>query len=291
MTKVLFKFLFLSLIPVIFFSSCRKENLKPGIPAWITVDTIAFQTVYVDQGTAMQKITDVWVFVNDQSIGAFQLPATIPILKEGTGELRLEAGIMLNGISTTRLPNMFFKPVIYEDFNFVPDSTVLVSPETEYWETVHFVWKEDFDAMSVSIDTTAKSKTNIVLTEPGSDETFQGEHSGKIVLDSVHNFYEGASFTAFQLPTNGKPVFLEMNYKCNNMLVVGIFAQNTSQIIQQPVIFINPKDHWNKIYINLTSELQKHSDALDFKIFFGAVFSTQDEQAVILMDNIKLIYR
>jgi hypothetical protein len=219
------------------------------------------------------------------------MPSSVPVLKSGPGKLRLEAGIKLNGISSTRIPNPFFKPIIIEDFDYVPDSVTIANYGTEYWETTEFVWMEDFEGISISIDTTAKSKTNMVFTETGSSETFEGGHSGKIVLDTEMNYYEGASYQAFELPTDGTAVFMEMHYKCNNILVVGIFAQNASQIIQDPVIYINPKDEWNKIYINLTNNLQSYDDALDFKIFFGVIYDSPDEEAVILIDNIKVMYR
>lgn len=291
MAKVISKTLFLFLILLVVLASCKQDNLEPGIPAWLQVDTITFSTVYVDHGTSRQKITDVWVYADDQTIGAFEMPSTAPILKEGIGKLRLEGGIKLNGISSTRIPNPFFEPIIIDEFNYVPDSVSIANFGTNYWETVVFVWMEDFEGNSISIDSTAKSETDIVLTEPLTPETFEGDHSGRIVLNSEQDYYEGASFEAFDLPTNGSPVFIEMHYKCNNILVVGIFAQDASQIIQDAVIFINPKDEWNKIYINLTNKLQSYSNALDFKIFFGAIYDSPDEEAVILIDNIKLMYR
>ncbi len=291
MEKHIFKTLFLFISLSVVFTSCKQEDLQPGIPAWLQVDTVTFSTVYIDQGTSKQKITDVWVYADDQTIGAFEMPSTIPILENGTGKLRLEAGIKLNGIGATRAPNPFFEPVIIDEFNFVPDSISLANFGTEYRETTVFVWKEDFEGNSISIDSTSKSMTNIVLSEPLTSETFEGNHSGKIVLTSEVDYYEGASYEAFDLPTDGSVVFLEMHYKCNNILVVGLFAQDASQIIQDPVIYLLPKDDWNKIYINFTNKLQSYSNALDFKIFFGAIYDSPDEEAVILIDNIKLMYR
>ena len=76
------------------------------------------------------------------------------------------------------------------------------------------------------------------------------------------------------------------------MFTVGIFAQSSSQIIQDPLIYLNPKADWNKIYINLTNKLWVTSDDIvDFKIFFGALLQDGETEAVILIDNIKLIYR
>lgn len=293
MFRVLFRIVFLAIIPLlVFLASCQKNDLKPGIPAFIQVDTLFLNTDYTIQGTKSHKITDVWVYVDDQSIGAFEMPAIIPILKEGTGTLRLEAGIKINGISATRIPNPFYKPIMINNFNFVPDSVVKVTGTTTYWETVTFVWKEDFEGVAISIDTTSKSDTNMELTPSGSNQTFEGSHSGIIVLTEDAPLYEGASFEAFVLPADGTPVVLEMNYKTNTMFTVGIFAQTATQIIQDPLIYLNPKAEWNKIYINLTNKLwQTSDDVIDFKIFFGSVFQDDVEEAEILIDNIKLIYR
>ncbi len=277
---------------LLFFASCQKNNLQPGIPAFIKVESLGLTTDYSIQGTNSQKITDVWVYVDDQSIGAFEMPAIIPILKEGTGILRLQPGIKLNGIASTRIPNPFYKPIIINDFNFIPDSVINAGGNSTYWENVTFVWMEDFEGVAISIDTTTKSTTKMLFTPSASDLTFEGAHSGMIVLDEDHNLYEGASYEAYELPKNGTPVAIEMNYKNNSVFTIGIFAQTASQIIQDPVIYLNPKDDWNKIYINLTNKLwQASDDILDFKIFFGAVLQGDETEALILIDNIKLIYR
>ena len=284
--------LFTTILALLFLASCQKNNLQPGIPAFITVESLGLTTDYSIQGSNSHKITDVWVYVDDQSIGAFEIPATIPVLKEGTGTLRLQPGIKLNGIASTRIPNPFYKPIIINNFNFIPDSIIKVGGTSIYYENVAFAWMEDFEGVSISIDTTSKSKTKMVLTPSGTDQTFEGAHSGKIELDSDHNLFEGASFQAFALPTDGTPVAIEMDYKNNSMFTVGIFAQSASQIIQDPVIYLNPKDDWNKIYINLTNKLwQDSQDILDYKIFFGAVLQGDETEATILIDNIKLIYR
>jgi len=293
MIRADFRTIFLTtILALLFFASCQKNNLQPGIPAFIKVESLGLTTDYSIQGTNSQKITDVWVYVDDQSIGAFEMPAIIPILKEGTGILRLQPGIKLNGIASTRIPNPFYKPIIINDFNFIPDSVINAGGNSTYWENVTFVWMEDFEGVAISIDTTTKSTTKMLFTPSASDLTFEGAHSGMIVLDEDHNLYEGASYEAYELPKNGTPVAIEMNYKNNSVFTIGIFAQTASQIIQDPVIYLNPKDDWNKIYINLTNKLwQASDDILDFKIFFGAVLQGDETEALILIDNIKLIYR
>ncbi len=283
-------FLLFGTIATALLSACNDDNLEPGIPAFIQVEYFNLQTNYSQQGTNSHKITDVWVFANDQTIGVFELPATIPILKSGSGKLRLEAGIKLNGIKTTRVNNTFFEPVIIEPFNFIADSIVTLNPTVTYRTQNVYVWMEDFESGSISIDTTRLlSKANIVLSPI--DDAFEGSFSGLIELTTENNIFEAASFESFVLPASGKPVFLEMNYKNEYTFSVGIFSQSTGEIIKKEIIYLSPQEDWNKIYINLTEKLLESQNAIDYKIFFRTVLPANMESASIYLDNIKLMYR
>jgi hypothetical protein len=270
--------------------SCRKDNLKPGTPAFIKVEQFTLETNYQTQGTSSHKITDVWVYADDQNVGVFELPAIIPVLKNGTAKLRLEPGLKLNGIKTTRSNNPLMEPLIIEKFNFIPDSIIVVNPTVTYRSTTEFPWLEDFEAPSISIDTSnLSSKVNIVRTEFGN--AFEGNYSGYVRLTQENNIFEAASFEAFVLPTNSSPVFLELNYKNDYTFAVGLFTQKVTEIIKKDIIFLTPKEDWNKIYINLTDELSKSHGAIDFKIFFRTVLSEEHESAEIYLDNIKITHR
>lgn len=275
---------------IVFFTACQDENLQPGTPAFIQVDYFTLSTNYSVQGTSSHKITDVWVFADDQTIGVFELPAVIPILKDGPGKLRLEGGIKLNGIKTTRANNPFFEPVIIESFNFIPDSIIIVNPTTTYRSTNVFVWMEDFENADISMDTTQlNSEVNIIKTPIG--EGFEGNYSGLVELTRENNIFEAATFDSFVLPTNGDPVFLEMNYKNGYTFSVGIFSQTPGQIIKKEIIYLLPQSDWNKIYINLTETLKGSQDAVDFKIFFRTILPDTMDVASLYFDNIKLMYR
>lgn len=292
MTKPHSTFFAVVLLLIIITTSCNEDNLEPGVPAFIKVDTIMLSTDYSQQGTNSSKIVDVWVFADDETIGGFEIPARIPILKKGMGKLRLEAGIKLNGITTTRLINPFFKPYIIEDFEFVPDSVITINPVVEYWETTEFVWMEDFEDPAVSLDTTnLRSDVNVERTAPGL--AFQGQYSGIVQLDTVNSIFEAANFEAVSLPLNGSPVMLEMNYRNDMPFVVGIFAQTSTDIIKKEVIYINPRQDWNKIYINLTDFVIESSAGTQFKVFFRSAVGegTDYTSGEMFLDNLKLIYR
>lgn len=283
-------FLLLFAVSALVFWACDKENLKPGIPAFLKIERFEMQTNYPQQGTASHKITDVWVYADDQLAGIFEMPATVPVLKDGNAKLRLEAGIKLNGIKTTRVNNPFLEPLIIESFTFIPDSIITINPTVTYRSTTKFAWIEDFEGSTISLDTTRLlSKANIVKTEFG--DAFEGNYSGYIKLTEENNTFEAATFESFKLPTSGTPVFLELNYKNDYTFAVGIFSQTASQIIKKEIIYLVPQEDWNKIYINLTDMLVDSPNAVDFKIFFRTALAEGYESAEIYLDNIKVMHR
>lgn len=270
--------------------SCGEENLQPGVPSFIKVDQFTLTTDYITQGTNSHKITDVWVFADDQTIGVFELPALVPVLKDGKGKLRLEAGIKLNGIKTTRANNPFFEPLIIEQFDYVPDSIISVNAGTAYRSQTVFVWMEDFELDVISLDT-ARLTSDVAVVKSPPELAFEGTYSGMIALNKENDVFEAATFEAYMLPVSGKPVFLEMNYRNDYYFTVGIFSQSSTQILKKEVIYLNPQMDWNKIYINLTEKLTESQDAIDFKIFFRTALPAGVDTATIFLDNIKLIYR
>lgn len=280
----------LFLISVMGLFSCQKQNLKPGIPAFLYIDTMYLQTDYSTQGTSSHNITDVWVYVNEQRVGAFELPAMVPVLADGKAMLRLEAGIKVNGIATTRVNSPFFESYLVNEFMFVPDSIITVSPTTHYRENVHFAWMEDFEDNALSIDTANLSgNADIVLSSQAN--AFEGFHSGIISLDTIHDFFEGATFEPFTVPIDGSPIILEMNYKTDVVFEVGIFASNASNVVKQPILYVNPKTNWNKIYINLSDAIRENNFTNEFKVYFRAGIYDDITQAVVGLDNIKVVYK
>ena len=68
----------LLLISGVICSSCSKKDLEAEIPAYISIDDITLTTDLATQGSAAENITDAWVFINDNLVGVYELPATFP---------------------------------------------------------------------------------------------------------------------------------------------------------------------------------------------------------------------
>lgn len=273
-------------------SSCYKFDGNQTIPSYVEIDTVLLRTYYPDQGSNSNAIKDVWVYVNDQQIGAFELPAMFPVLAIENQKLEIRPGIKVNGISSTRAPYPFYKPIIYDDFLFIPDSTIpVINPTTEYYSNVNFLWMEDFEHAGISLSESSSSDTVIVRTQPGSNPDGNSRYSGLISLNTIDRIYSASSANSYPIPNQGSPTLLEVDFKTNNYINIGILIQENGNFIKIPLVILNHSEIWNKIYVNLGPNLSLHPQATDFKVFFETVLEDNLSSATIYLDNIKLINR
>ncbi len=281
--------LFIALIPVLI-TSCEKFKGDQEIPAYVTIDSIYLTTSLSAQGSASASIVDAWVYIDDNLIGAFQLPARFPVLARGTHNLKILPGIKLNGIAATRMIYPFFEPIELSVELTELDTTDIGVQRTNYFSTTTFDLIEGFEGISITFDTTIRSDAALLLTEPGDSLTFEGNHSGMVQMDTVNQFFECINDRDFDIPF--APVFVEMNFRTNNVFVVGIYLYGISTIQQVPVIYLNPTgNEWKKIYINLTNSLNAYPGMQKFRIFISAIQTASEPDALILLDNIKVVTR
>ncbi len=275
------------ILSIIFLNSCKKDG-EEYIPSYIHIDSIAFSNTSGLGLTASHSITDAWVYIDDNLVGAFELPVTFPVLYEKTHSVKIRPGIKLNGISSTRSYYLIYKDYI-KDFILVKDSVLNIPVSSAYADNDVFEWVENFEVGLPAIEEIPGSDTNIIKTSaPG--QVFEGSFSGLISLTEDNNYFKAATIDAFELPQFGNFVFLELNYKTNNEFLIGLYANYPSNVVEKHVLYINPKDNWNKIYVNLTNVVSQEINALNFKVMFMAIKDAGVDQADILLDNIQLIY-
>jgi len=283
--------------PLLF--SCNKFDGDQTIPAYIHIEKITLtDNPFINEGSLSNKITDAWVYVDDELIGAFELPATFPVLKKGKHKISIHPGIKMNGMSGTRVEYEFYKNIDITDFNFVEDSIIKIDTlitRTSYRDNVNLDWIEDFEDGSIKFKKRTGSDTNIIKTN-ATGKVFEGGFSGIISLNQ--SFFEiepiEPSGSNFNLPKNSAPVFLEMNYKTNNNVYIGLLVYTSGSITipsaKVSTIVLNPSTEWKKIYINFTPDISDYYNATSFKFFIGGYKDNGIQNAEILFDNIKLVY-
>ena len=275
-------------------SACDIINPEEEIPSFIQVNEFQLITNEAVEGSNTHQITDVWAFVNGDALGVFELPATIPVLASGMQNITLFAGIRVNGIRNS--------PVIYPlydnyevNVDLVPEAITLLTPTIEYVSNNVFELLENFENDNINLEALNNGAINRVTN---STPTLSGNGVGSISL--VGEATEITSIATFvDLPTSGGiPVYLEMDYRTNVELEVGLVGIDISTLTPiQATIFnvvLCPIDDWNKVYIDFQGLLEQ-SQLDGYQLAFRA--STDDtgcggiptDNPEILLDNIKLI--
>lgn len=273
---------------VVIFSGCNLINPEDPTSSYIRVDSVSLYSDINTQGSNTQAIKDLWVYVDNNLVAVNELPFKIPILEEGSHSISFQAGIIQNGIAATRAAYPFY--TFYDtSITFSKTKEVVLYPQFKYFN-VKFPWIEPFNGPGVSMDSTAQSTTGIHI-ESDPLKTMLGEgNCGVIKLDTTYLVAEVATSQNYNLPKSGAQVYLELNYRCTNSFVVGIFANHLTFVEQRAIVSINPSDTWKKIYIELGSSVSSYPNAQSFKIYFGALLNTGLMNAEIYLDNIKIVH-
>ncbi len=279
-----------------FFTGCQLFDKEEQAPSYLYVESVGINSNYVDFGSSSHNISDIWVYINDQLVGCYELPARIPILAEGSNKLSFIAGVRVNGMSATRATYPFYAIKSYDLF-LRSDSAIHIKPVFDFIQSSEIAFNEDFESAGIIFEKSIGSDTTIeVANAPENlyvntqDPTEISNYSGVINLNTIKDNFEIENIVGYNLPKNGTYVFLEMNYKCTTPVMVGTKAYYSSTVNINPLIGLNPTSTWKKVYINLTSAVSSEINALNFKIYFSGSLRSGATEDKILFDNIKVIH-
>lgn len=271
----------------VLFTSCSKNSLKSPTASFLVVDNPTLSVSSASMGTSSHKITDVWFYVNDKFQGCYPIGGVMPIVTTGNANIKLFAGIRNNGIGETRQPYVMFKPITFNQ-TVEAGITYTVNPVFEYISYAHFLFYEDFEANSIgslfisSGDSSAVITTNPALAYGGTGKSlFMGmsdaKPTSKIISNNNYLFPASGS--------SGSRVYLEMNYKCNQEISVGLIGGTE----ERTAIILRATDDWNKIYIELTTAVNTPPNYGYYKVFIAATKKGDVANPAIYLDNIKVV--
>ncbi|MBR9861476.1 hypothetical protein GYB22_12180 [bacterium] len=237
---------------------------------------------------------DAWVYVDGQFIGAYEVPATIPILKTGVHDLVIIAGIKKNGISNNRTIYPFYST--YRDsHNFEAAVVDTLIPEVEYRPGAKFEWLEDFEDQSISLEKSGSQSTvdsMYLVSNPAEVFEYNGsteQFSAGATLDTGFQIFEFSSNRIFDLP-RGSEIYLELNFKSESEIIVGIYPITGPVVQGVPIVnLFSTEGEWKKVYISLAEDVNTAQfQGADFRVFLASQKNTAS-QAKLAFDNIKLI--
>jgi hypothetical protein len=276
--------------------SCRKDHFKIDPPAYISIPAFVengdcFSTGAVRKEIQTLNVTDAWVFVDGKLQGNYELPVQFPVIAEGAHHIEIRPGIKKNGISATRAIYPFYE--FYEtDVVLTQDKVVRIDPCIAYRPSglrsgeVKVAWNEDFEAV-VDLQYNPFSDT-VVTAVSKADLVLNGNFSGGIFLGQADDFFELLSPDLSGLPTNGNPIYLELDYKSNHDFSVGLYSHNRE--IQQNLLSLRARATWTKVYIDLSSAIQYNGNSPNFNVFIGFPKNKNIPSVEMYIDNIALLY-
>jgi hypothetical protein len=271
-----------TLITCLFFTSCVKEN---AVPSYIYIPSFSVN-VKGGEGTSAQKITDAWVYVDGQINGVFQIPITLPIVEVGKHEISI-AGIRNNGTKSNAVIYPFFNTFTL-NMDLKSGKVDTLRPVTSYIPNTQYKILEDFETgNTLRIDRDGNTALRFISIDNG----FEGK-CGQIILTKAQPKMEKASVAKADLSSTAENIYLEMHYKTETELSVGIVGSDMSNPngIALYKITLFPSKEWNKTYINLTNE-SKDLRMKDFQLVFRSFLPDSLNSATILIDNLKLIQK
>ncbi len=273
------------------FVSCNIINPSEEEASYIEINSVNVITDVAIQGSNAANISDAWIYVDDNLVGAFKLPCRIPVLNSGAHKVSIGAGIQLNGSSTLRTPYLFYRFHDQENVNLEPGQTTTLSPTFSYFDSLTFAFKANFDDLSGNkLTSTSSSDTTLSLCNNPA-RVFEGAGSCLVELFRDSGFVDFQMIDPVSLPQGGANVFMEINYKNNQDLLVGLRSYYSGASTQEDqVITLRPSESWNKVYINLTRQVSSQINANNYRIFFQSTKPSGSEPLEILIDNFKIIY-
>jgi len=283
---------------LVLLAGCRIFDRPEPIPAFIKIERFTLTTQSA-HGTASSRITDCWVFLNDNYIGAYELPALVPIHAEGDNNIKIRAGIMKNGIAADRSFYPFYT-FYNENINLVRDCTYLINPEITY-EQGYLPWIEDFEDPGFKFNPHQSDTTMFIVTPAEHTGLLEG-NCGMIRMNATSTRCEMRTNEPYfnNFPRNLElPAYLELNFKCNHEFVIGILSRDSQSPTLFPArlfTFKSTEDNqgtmqWRKTYLYLTDITSFFPTAIDFELYILAENWDRKNGIEIFVDNLKVFYR
>jgi hypothetical protein len=279
--------LFITLIGLtVVLGSCNLINPVEKQPTYVRIDSFKFNiSGQRNEGTASQKITSAFVFFNNQQVGVYDLPATIPVIADAKGELLVMPGVTYRGLSQYEIQYPFFTSYKTE-IEARKGEVLKIAPESAYIPSARFQWIEDFDRGSTFVKVSESSEDTALIQTFDPGKIFEGSASGLISLTSTHRTSENITGNGFPI-TQGVS-FLEINYKGTVPFTVGLQTTVGGEIRYSYLAGINPKDEWNKLYIDLEAFTAEHKGS-EYRVMIKSTLPEGATEGYVLLDNLKVI--
>ncbi|MCB9169337.1 MAG: hypothetical protein H6597_04905 [Flavobacteriales bacterium] len=267
-------------------SACDKADL---VPSRLHIATPTVSTDEGIQGSGSSNITEAWVYAENEAIGVWQFPSDVPVLRTGPTSIQLIAGVHRNGYRDDRVQYPFYKTWSGTvDLNEAGSTTL--EPVFTYFDDLDF-WIEGFEeagyAFIPSGDTVLNTITDPMLVH-------EGNGTGEMYVDTGRTYLRITSADAFY-PTPSTPVYLEIDYACDQQFLIGFLYSVGGTDQDLPYLYLNATGSgddppWKKCYVDLSGPMNI-AGASDRRFYIQLQLASGNAHGRVLLDNIKLVSR
>ncbi|MBK8699711.1 MAG: hypothetical protein IPN29_09240 [Saprospiraceae bacterium] len=272
-----------------FITSCTFTDKDSFAPAYLIMSDPSL-TVRQDEGAPVNGIKDAWVIVDGQLLGVFPIPAKVPIIPTGKSmTIQVNAGVKENADKNTSVEYPFYVPV-KKNIDVESGERYNIDMAYEYKEETYLDFTEGFESSFhlLTKDIDGDIETRISLTD---EDQAYGFKSGVIRLDKDHNEVELTTENFYSNVNNlGGNVYLEFDYKSEEVLYVGTEVNTPSSEISEYKVLLTPTPEWKRAYINFTQEISRPA-VQTYRVLFRAFYEVKSKDlTTIYLDNIKLVH-
>ncbi len=290
--------------------SCNKFKGDVEVPAYLHLDRIdivpqaqnapsvepGFYTSIID---AVQLIC--W-FEGDEAettLGVFQLPCTVPVLKHGKAAyVRVVPVVKQDGIAGTRIAYPYYQTITLNDVRLAPDSVTNLgrydSANEQWYLQGHYFTREHIEVLCedyfepTSFTTNFDSTVTWVRNDP--ENACSGQ--GYALFDPADSLTVATlTLNTVFSPAATKILYLEMDYKTDMdlyIVMLGHTVSNSSTASTKSVMTLYPNSKWQKIYINLGRTWSQFNYNTPIRIFFQTA-NPDHKEGKVMLDNVKVI--
>lgn len=281
---------------MVFMAGCDRET-EP-IPAYIRIDSVSVFTTS-QQGNNIHEISAVNVYLDEQFIGLFEIPSTIPVLFTGKHKLSVIPAVRLNGAANQHVTHRLFQRTDTTIDLIEGKVTQAGNLVLKYKNNIKFAWFEDFEDDNSDLVRLFSSKgdTSYITTTPFS---LNGRYSGntkclKVLISAADTVktMDMASFKFFSnLPFMGTDIMFEFDIKTPVPVQMAMLRKNSSGQVYLPYVYIfETGENWKRFYINLIYELYNQPADTEIKLLLSPIKTEEIKtEQEIYIDNIRFYY-
>ncbi len=278
------------ILVLLLFTGCEVFDKEEKIPSYLQIDRLNYP------GTTPSGFSCVFVYVNYQIIGVFEVPALIPVLEQGDCRITVRAGIDINDYPYEREIYRLINPFEVRQ-TLVPGQITTITPQFTTHENVETVWEENFDNSAITIlptDTLTPRIRIVREPRPGNSGSI-----GQIIItpsDTLKKIFDYSAIDSMQIYFEAVPGFYELSYRSNIPFELRLKTYNIATSLIQDVFLMwvrpSPTD-WRRIYINFASVVREFGVGTFYKPYFR-VQKLESFNAVdtinLSIDDIRIAY-